>query len=164
MHHRAFWCRRCGWAAEGRGPWGEAHGSQAQSRLSQQWRAPEGARCRSSSALLSSSATTLSRNSSIPCGALPSILACCPGMVTSQPSRPPHSYANSSTKYKYYELAVASRQIAREGRSRPALPRKPRFPYEWVDSGGSVAGARRSHPSWSTMHGVIIPHAIEQKP
>ena len=109
---------------------GDAHGSQAHSRLSQKWWAPEGARCRSSSALLSASATTLSRNSSIPCGALPSILACCPGMVTSQPSRPPHSYANSSTKYKYYELAVASRQIAREGRSRPALPRKGRFPYE----------------------------------
>src|SRR5882762_6709256 len=134
MHHRAFWCRRCGWGAEGGGPWGEAHGSQAQSRLSQQWWAPEGARCRSSSALLSSSATTLSRNSSIPCGALPRILACCPGMVTSQPSRPRHSYANSSTKYKYYESAVASRQIARQGRSTSTLRPKRRFAYELIIS------------------------------
>src|SRR5712691_11825004 len=69
-----------------RGPWGDAHGSQAHGRLSQKWWAPEGARCRYSSALLSSSATTLSRNGSIPCGALPRILVCFPCMVTSRPS------------------------------------------------------------------------------
>jgi hypothetical protein len=51
-----------------------------------------------------------------------------------------------------------------DGMRQHRLIRKLTFPYEWVDNGGSVAGARRSHPSWGTMHGVIIPHAIEQKP
>jgi hypothetical protein len=50
--------------------------------------------------------------------------------------------------------------------TRPILTliHKAQFAYQCVDSGRAVADARSSHTSWRTMHGVIIPPTIEQKP
>ena len=92
------------------------------------------------------------------------IVACVPGIGTLQSVETRYSYANCQKEHEYYQSAPVSRQIVGQTRLPSALRHKGYFAYQCVDSGRAVADVRRSHTSWRTMHGVIIPHTIEQKP
>ena len=92
------------------------------------------------------------------------ILACLPCIVVPRSVWSSYSYGNSSYGQECYESAVVSRKMVDQTHLPPTLVHKAHFAYECVDSGRAVADVRRSHTSWRTMHGVIIPHTIEQKP